>query len=214
MSEDDDERNADYLIKIVLVGDSGVGKTNLLLRWAHNCYNAESIPTIGVEFATKTIEIEGKIAKIQIWDTAGQERYRAITSAYYRGAVGALLVYDISSISTFKNVTRWLEEIRENSEIDMECILIGNKCDLQDQRTVPIEEGIDYSKREKLMFMETSAKDDVHIEEAFLTLVKEIVTKFAKATMKTLETSASKPSGVLLNVDDDESEKPKLENCC
>lgn len=213
---EEDERDPDYLIKIVLVGDSGVGKTNLLLRWAHGSFNKESIPTIGVEFATKTIEIDGKLAKVQIWDTAGQERYRAITSAYYRGAVGALLVYDVASISTFNNVTRWLEEIRENSEEDMVCILIGNKSDLEEQRTVPTEEGISFSKKEKIMFMETSAKHDIHIDEAFETLVKEIVSNISKTSIKSQDSiTASKPSGILLTANEEDGNlEQKLNQCC
>eukprot|EP01036_Dinobryon_divergens_P032180 gene32180-41720_t len=106
----------DYLFKVVLIGDSGVGKSNLLSRFTRNEFNLESKSTIGVEFATKSIQVDSKIVKAQIWDTAGQERYRAITSAYYRGAVGALLVYDISKRSTFENVERWLKELRDHAE--------------------------------------------------------------------------------------------------
>jgi len=106
----------DYLFKVVLIGDSGVGKSNLLSRFTRNEFSLDSKSTIGVEFATKSIVAEGKTIKAQIWDTAGQERYRAITSAYYRGAVGALLVYDISKHATFENVERWLKELRDHAE--------------------------------------------------------------------------------------------------
>lgn len=105
------EEDYDYLFKIVLIGDSGVGKTNLLSRFIKNEFNLESKPTIGVEFATKTVLTDSKLVKAQIWDTAGQERYRAITNAYYRGAVGALMLYDISRNSTFDNVEKWLKEL-------------------------------------------------------------------------------------------------------
>ncbi|RHZ39762.1 hypothetical protein DYB31_014909 [Aphanomyces astaci] len=106
----------DYLFKVVLIGDSGVGKSNLLSRFTRNEFSLESKSTIGVEFATKSIQAEGKTIKAQIWDTAGQERYRAITSAYYRGAVGALLVYDITKHPTFENVERWLKELRDHAD--------------------------------------------------------------------------------------------------
>ena len=124
----------DYLFKVVLIGDSGVGKSNLLSRFTRNEFNLESKSTIGVEFATKSITAEGKTIKAQIWDTAGQERYRAITSAYYRGAVGALLVYDISKQGTFQNVERWLKELRDHAERNIVVMLVGNKSDLKQVR--------------------------------------------------------------------------------
>lgn len=126
---------------MVLIGDSGVGKSNLLLRFTKNDFLLESKSTIGVEFATRTVKIEGKSIKAQIWDTAGQERYRAITSAYYRGAVGALLVYDITKKVTFANVERWLNELKEHSDNDIVILLVGNKCDLRHIRAVSTEEG-------------------------------------------------------------------------
>ena len=109
-----DEQSEDYLFKVVLIGDSAVGKSNLLSRYARNEFNNNSKATIGVEFQTQSMEIEGKEVKAQIWDTAGQERFRAVTSAYYRGAVGALIVYDISRRQTFENVNRWLDELKGN----------------------------------------------------------------------------------------------------
>ncbi|CAN0259368.1 unnamed protein product, partial [Ectocarpus sp. 13 AM-2016] len=122
---------------VVLIGDSGVGKSNLLSRFTRNEFNLESKSTIGVEFATKSIQTEGKTIKAQIWDTAGQERYRAITSAYYRGAVGALLVYDISKHVTFENVERWLKELRDHAEANIVVMLIGNKSDLRSAEDAP-----------------------------------------------------------------------------
>jgi Ras-related protein Rab-11A len=112
LDDDDEESSEDYLFKVVLIGDSAVGKSNLLSRYARNEFNLNSKATIGVEFQTQSMEIDGKEIKAQIWDTAGQERFRAVTSAYYRGAVGALIVYDISRKATFDNVGRWLEELR------------------------------------------------------------------------------------------------------
>ncbi len=130
----------DYLFKIVLVGDSSVGKSNLLLRFTRDEFNSDSRSTIGVEFSTKVTALaDGKIAKAQIWDTAGQERYRSITSAYYRGALGALLVYDMTSRSSFENVEIWLSELKTHADTGTKIILVGNKSDLQEQRAVTRE---------------------------------------------------------------------------
>lgn len=128
----------DYLFKTVLIGDSGVGKSNLLSRFTRNEFYLESKSTIGVEFATRSIEVEGKTIKAQIWDTAGQERYRAITSAYYRGAVGALLVYDITKQVTFEHVETWLKELRDHADANIVIMLVGNKSDLQHLRAVQV----------------------------------------------------------------------------
>jgi Ras-related protein Rab-11A len=125
---------------VVLIGDSGVGKSNLLSRFTRNEFNLDSKSTIGVEFATRSIQVDAKTIKAQIWDTAGQERYRAITSAYYRGAVGALLVYDISKHQTYENVTRWLKELRDHADSNIVIMLVGNKSDLRHLRAVPTEE--------------------------------------------------------------------------
>ena len=125
---------------VVLIGDSGVGKSNLLSRFTRNEFNLDSKSTIGVEFATRSIQVDAKTIKAQIWDTAGQERYRAITSAYYRGAVGALLVYDISKHQTYENVQRWLKELRDHADANIVIMLVGNKSDLRHLRAVPTEE--------------------------------------------------------------------------
>jgi small GTP-binding protein len=172
-----DATEADYLIKIVLIGDSGVGKTNILSRFTRDQFNPASKSTIGVEFATKTMEVRGKNVKAQIWDTAGQERYRAITSAYYRGAIGAMLLYDITTSLTFNSVPRWLQELRENADPTIVVMLVGNKSDLQDNRAVTIEEGIGFSKSENLLFIETSAREASNVQEAFINLITEIVKK-------------------------------------
>jgi len=164
----------DYLYKVVLIGDSGVGKSNLLSRFTRNEFNLETKSTIGVEFATRSIQAEGKTIKAQIWDTAGQERYRAITSAYYRGAVGALLVYDISKHATYKNVERWLAELRENADRNIVIMLVGNKSDLRHLREVPTEEAKDFAEKNKLSFIETSALDSSNVELAYQNILTEI----------------------------------------
>ncbi|KAG6634359.1 hypothetical protein CIPAW_12G113200 [Carya illinoinensis] len=140
----------DYLFKVVLIGDSGVGKSNLLSRFTKNEFNLESKSTIGVEFATRTLNVDGKVIKAQIWDTAGQERYRAITSAYYRGAVGALLVYDITRHATFENADRWLKELRGHTDSNIIVMLAGNKSDLRHLVAVSTEEARSKWKEEKM----------------------------------------------------------------
>ncbi|KAG8276974.1 ras-related protein Rab-11A-like [Homalodisca vitripennis] len=157
----------DYLFKIVLIGDSGVGKSNLLSRFTRNEFTLESKSTIGVEFATRSIQVDGKTLKAQIWDTAGQERYRAITSAYYRGAVGALLVYDIAKHLTYDNVERWLQELRDHADHNIVIMLVGNKRDLRHLRAVPTEEARGFAERNGLSFVETSALDSTNVELAF-----------------------------------------------
>ncbi|KAG5441325.1 Ras- protein rab-11.1 [Clonorchis sinensis] len=164
----------DYLFKIVLVGDSGVGKSNLLSRFVKNEFNLDSRSTIGVEFASKTVKCEGKCIKTQIWDTAGQERYRAITAAYYRGALGALVVYDISKAQTFENVTQWLHELREHADPEIVVMLVGNKCDLRFLRNVSVDDAKEFARRERLFFIETSALDSTNVDEAFEQIIYEI----------------------------------------
>ncbi|TGJ80702.1 hypothetical protein E0Z10_g8066 [Xylaria hypoxylon] len=152
---------------VVLIGDSGVGKSNLLSRFTRNEFNLDSKSTIGVEFATRSIQVDSKTIKAQIWDTAGQERYRAITSAYYRGAVGALLVYDISKHQTYENVTRWLKELRGHADANIVIMLVGNKSDLRHLRAVPTDEAKSFASENHLSFIETSALDASNVELAF-----------------------------------------------
>ncbi|EAA65753.1 hypothetical protein AN0347.2 [Aspergillus nidulans FGSC A4] len=156
-----------FLFKVVLIGDSGTGKSNLLSRFTRNEFNLDSKSTIGVEFATRSIQVDSKTIKAQIWDTAGQERYRAITSAYYRGAVGALLVYDISKHQTYDNVNRWLKELRDHADSNIVIMLVGNKSDLRHLRAVPTEEAKQFASENNLSFIETSALDASNVELAF-----------------------------------------------
>ena len=137
MEEDD---QYDFIFKLVLIGDSGVGKTNILSRYLTNQFSASTQPTVGVEFGSKIIKKGEKLIKLQIWDTAGQERYKSITSAYYKGAKGAFVVYDISRKSTFDNVDKWIKKIKNNGSEDVFILLVGNKSDLNDQREISEEE--------------------------------------------------------------------------
>ena len=207
----------DFLLKIVLIGDSGVGKTNLLSRFARDQFNPDSKSTIGVEFATKTLEIEGKTVKAQIWDTAGQERYRAITSAYYRGAIGALLLYDITASLTFNSLSRWLQELRENADSNIVVMLVGNKCDLQELRAVSKDEGIGFAQSENLLFIETSARDATNVQESFTTLITDIVHKLSKQNLAQdgEATASQKPkAGVSITPGPSEDAKKQKGGCC
>ena len=130
---------AEYMFKCVIIGDSGVGKSNLLSRFTKDEFTKDSKSTIGVEFATRQIEHDGKTIEAQVWDTAGQERYRAITAAYYRGAIGALLVYDITRRESFENCERWLRELRAHADPSIVAMLVGNKCDLRHRKAVDVE---------------------------------------------------------------------------
>ncbi|KAG7272127.1 hypothetical protein CRUP_021987 [Coryphaenoides rupestris] len=162
MGNRDDEY--DFLFKVVLIGDSGVGKSNLLSRFTRNEFNLESKSTIGVEFATRSLQVDGKMIKAQIWDTAGQERYRAITSAYYRGAVGALLVYDIAKHLTYENVERWLKELRDHADNNIVIMLVGNKSDLRHLRAVPTDEARAFSEIYRIVSQKQMADRSAHDE--------------------------------------------------
>uniref|UniRef100_A0A3Q7FXJ2 Protein kinase domain-containing protein n=2 Tax=Solanum lycopersicum TaxID=4081 RepID=A0A3Q7FXJ2_SOLLC len=170
----DSSQKIDYVFKVVLIGDSAVGKSQILARFSRNEFSLDSKATIGVEFQTRTLVIQHKSVKAQIWDTAGQERYRAVTSAYYRGAVGAMLVYDITKRQTFDHIPRWLEELRAHADRNIVIILIGNKTDLKDQRAVPTEDAKEFAQKEGLFFLETSALEATNVEDAFSTVLTEI----------------------------------------
>ncbi|XP_058097651.1 ras-related protein RABA2a [Magnolia sinica] len=203
----------DYLFKVVLIGDSGVGKSNLLSRFTRNEFCLESKSTIGVEFATRTLQVEGKTIKAQIWDTAGQERYRAITSAYYRGALGALLVYDVTKPTTFENVSRWLKELRDHADSNIVIMLIGNKTDLKHLRAVATEDAQGFSEKEGLSFIETSALEAVNVEKAFQTILAEIYRIISKKNLSSDEpTPASIKEGKTIVVGGSEANTKKP--CC
>ena len=169
--------NYDYLLKYIIIGDAAVGKSNLLLRYAHGQFKPEYQLTIGVEFGAKNIQINNKIFRIQIWDTAGQENFRSITRAYYKNSVCALVVYDISSRDTFDHVSTWIEDCKNQSPKTIFMVLVGNKCDLNDKRQVTIEEGRELAERNEMLFFETSAKDGINVDEIFLNSANEISKK-------------------------------------
>eukprot|EP00727_Mastigamoeba_balamuthi_P005909 m51a1_g1938 putative ras-related protein rab-11b (226) ;mRNA; f:923824-924735 len=211
----------DYLFKVVMIGDSGVGKSQLLSRFSKGTFNPESKSTIGVEFETRTLRIAGgsKVVKAQVWDTAGQERFRAITAAYYRGAVGALVVYSVASRASFAGVERWLQELREHADPNCSLMLVGNKCDLLQLREVPGDEARAFAERNRLSFIETSALDATNVEEAFAQTMEAIHATVSKSSAGT-DAVASDPRVPTISIDPNPQggpapvEKKKKGGCC
>lgn len=159
-------KDYDHLFKLLIIGDSGVGKSSLLVRFADNTFSGNYITTIGVDFKIRTININGERVKLQIWDTAGQERFRTITATYYRGTHGVIVVYDVTSGESFANVKRWLHEIDQNCDV-VNRILVGNKNDDPDRKVVLTEDAKRFSEQMGINLFETSAKDGINVEEMF-----------------------------------------------
>jgi len=208
---------ADHLFKIVLVGDSGVGKSNLLLRFTRDTFSAEEKSTIGVEFATRVLPMpDGKRVKAQIWDTAGQERYRAITNAYYRGAVGAILIYDVTRKDSFLSIPRWLRELRDHANEDIVLLLVGNKSDMcksdSNLRDVTPTEADELAKQQKLTRIETSAKSGENVDEAFNLVIRKIYQNAfpLSASFPVKPTSSTPTQGVV----DPTSPSSSQRTCC
>ncbi|GAA5959698.1 hypothetical protein JCM8115_001301 [Rhodotorula mucilaginosa] len=175
----------DLLFKLLLIGDSGVGKSCLLLRFADDTYTESYISTIGVDFKIRTIELEGKTVKLQIWDTAGQERFRTITSSYYRGAHGIIVVYDVTDQDTFSNVKQWLQEIDRYACEGVNKLLVGNKSDLTTKKVVDYAVAKEFADQIGVSLLETSAKNATNVEQAFLTMAKQIKDRTAASTKTT-----------------------------
>eukprot|EP01083_Nonionella_stella_P273219 926752_1 len=166
----------DHLFKLLTIGDSGVGKTSLILRFCDDSYTDNFITTVGVDFRFKTVDINGKLVKLQVWDTAGQERFRTITTAYYKGAHGIMLVYDITDKKTFTQITTtWIETVRQNAKEKGEMILVGNKCDMNDQRQVSQQEGSHFASVNNMPFFEASAKSGYNTDEAFIAIANNLM---------------------------------------
>ncbi|CAL9749438.1 unnamed protein product, partial [Musa acuminata subsp. burmannicoides] len=229
---------------VVLIGDSGVGKSNLLSRFTRNEFSLESKSTIGVEFATRSIRVEDKVVKAQIWDTAGQERcgsvlhfvsnnvwlayrpinkykqtladrYRAITSAYYRGAVGALLVYDVTRHTTFENVERWMKELRDHTDSSIVIMLVGNKADLRHLRAVTVEDSKAFAERENSFFMETSALESTNVDNAFTEVLTQIYRVTSRKALDAGDDPATLPKGQTINIGThDDVSAVKKAGCC
>ena len=166
------EEEYDYIFKVLLIGNSDVGKSSIILRYVDETWTDVFVPTIGVDFKVKTLKVDNKQVKMQIWDTAGQERFRTVVSSYFRGSHGLFLIYDITNRDSFKNLENWLKEIEGEASEKVLKILIGNKCDLEEDRDIKYEEGQAFANRNGMQFMETSAKANTNINEAFEALAK------------------------------------------
>ena len=208
--------NYDLILKLVLIGDSGVGKTNILSRYNNNEFSLATQPTVGVEFGNKVIKKENKSIKLQLWDTAGQERYKAITNAFYKGSKGAFVVYDITRKSSFLNIDKWIGELKTNGSEDILIILVGNKTDLEDKREVSTDEGEKKAKQYGIAFCETSALQGKNIEYAFNILIDEIILDIDNAKEKEMKNNKNnnkkKSKGIMLNTNNDKNHKKK--KCC
>ena len=207
MKEDPDDY--EQLYKIIIIGDSGVGKSNILGRYLHNEFKEDTKSTVGVEFGSKKMQIENATIKLQIWDTAGQERYRSITSAYYKGAKGALIVYDITRKCTFDNIDKWISDLKLNGDKNICIVILGNKSDLDDKREVSKGDGIKKSEMYKTAFLETSALNGDNIGKAFDEIIEQIIQNnksfFEDSNKKEMD------KGVNLNESNKDNDKKK---CC
>ncbi|XP_039266733.1 ras-related protein Rab-35-like [Styela clava] len=200
-------REYDHLFKLLIIGDSGVGKSSLLLRFADNTFSGSYITTIGVDFKIRTVEIEGEKVKLQIWDTAGQERFRTITSTYYRGTHGVIVVYDVQSAESFVNVKRWLHEIEQNCDI-VNKILVGNKDDDPDKKVVETADAQKFADQIKIKLFETSAKENKNVEEMFTEVTRQVL-----RTKKSAEASGRDQNIETVKLDTKKKGKKKG-GCC
>lgn len=167
----------DYLFKLIIIGDSGVGKTSLLLRFTDHIYTDSYVSTIGVDFKINTLELDAKVIKLQVWDTAGQERFKNITSSYYRGAHAIILVFDLTEPTSFANIANWLKEVNIHALPHVHKLLIGNKCDSISHRVVSYEVAKEFADVMNMRYIETSAKDATNVQEAFIYIAKELKKK-------------------------------------
>ena len=209
----------DLKLKLVLLGDSGVGKTNLISRYISNSFDENTRATIGVEFFCKNFRINKKrTIKVEIWDTAGQERYKAITSVYYKGAKGAFIVYDITSRKTFENIDKWIGEIKERTTDDVKLIIIGNKTDLNNEREVKSEEALIKYQDMDIPLIETSAFEDTNVNEAFINLIKIVYKDIARKEIeerKNISDNKISQGIDLKSIDEEEiNENKESFTCC
>lgn len=207
------QQEYDYLFKLLLIGNSSVGKSCILLRFSDNVFNDNFLPTIGVDFKIRTFDLQNKTIKMQIWDTAGQERFKTITSSYYRGAHGVILVYDITDRQSFKDLENWLLETEKHASEDIVKMLIGNKSDLESSRVVTYSEGKTFAANNGMEFTETSARGNVNIEEAFFMIARKIKEKVQKFEEKHSSDHSKKKK---LNNDTAKitTEDEEKKNCC
>jgi Ras-related protein Rab-1A len=211
----------EYLFKLLLIGNSGVGKSCILMRYADNSFTENFFNTIGVDFKIKTITLNDQVVKMQIWDTAGQDRFRTLTSSYYRGAHGIIIVYDVTNKDSFDNVKQWMQEIEKFASENVNKLLVGNKSDLEEQRKVTYDEGVELSKKFDIPFLEVSAKNALNVEDTFITMASEIQARFLKEKTQKKEikkdyTFGGNSSALTLNNTNEPQKEAdhKSKNCC
>ena len=205
----------DFLLKYIIIGDASVGKSNLLLRYVYGTFKSEYQLTIGVEYGEKTLEVNNKIFKIQIWDTAGHEQFKSITRTYYKNSVCAIVVYDIARRESFEHVMNWIEDCQINAPKTIFMILVGNKCDLDEERQVTTEEGEEFAIKYGLRFFETSAKTSVNVNELFAYSVDFISERIAQNYYDLdNEICGIKKNYYSDSIIIDNKSKPKKKNCC
>ena len=212
-----DDEEYSMIFKIILIGDSGVGKTNILSRYTNNYFSDSSKSTVGVELGCKIEEVNGTKVKIQVWDTAGQERYKSITKTYYKGAKGALIVYDISRKESFLNVDKWIGDLKEFGEEDVCVIIVGNKCDLEDFRQVSTDEVSKKAEQYSVGFCETSALSAKNIDTAFQMLIKKVSEKIPNMNDKYGNKSSVVNTGVSLDtkiISENQRPMSNKKKCC
>lgn len=210
----------EYLFKLLLIGNSGVGKSCILMRYADNSFTENFFNTIGVDFKIKTISLNDQVIKMQIWDTAGQDRFRTLTSSYYRGAHGIIIVYDVTNRDSFDNVRQWMQEIEKFASENVNKLLVGNKSDLEEQREVTYDEGVELAKKFDIPFLEVSAKNAIHVDDTFTTMATEIQTRFLKEKAQKKEQKPfikGNATAVTLNnrgTVEEQKGPEKKSNCC
>ena len=221
MDMDSQNLNFNFLLKYIIIGDSSVGKSNILLKYIHDKFNDDYVTTIGVEFGAKNLNIKDKVYRIQIWDTAGQEMFRSITRAYYKNSVCACVVYDITRKTSFDNVKSWIEDCKKHSPKTIFLVLIGNKVDLENSREVSYEEGEAAAKQYGMLFYETSAKTGKNINEFFEQSCQEIDRRIENGFYNLNRDTcgiklgvANSENVVLDSKSINETEKKKKKKCC
>ena len=178
-----DDSKFNFIIKILIVGDSNVGKTNLINRYIDNTFNENIVNSIDFDIKTKIVKIFNKKILIKFFDTAGQEKFRSITKSLFQQVQGIILIYDITNEESFKNIEYWLSLIKENN-LNFECILIGNKCDLENERKISKKDGLNFAKKNNIEFFETSCKTGININESILSINSQIYKNFTNYNMK------------------------------
>ena len=188
-----DSSEYDYLFKIVVIGDSGVGKSCLCNRYTKGFYNDTFITTIGVDFECHTVSVDGKVVKLQIWDTAGQERFLAITNSFYRGAQGIIIVFDVTNWESFENIQKWLKEVEEREPKVPYKLILGNKCDQDSRRVITFDAANEFANKLNIPYLETSAKDAVNVDQAFFNMASEIKTHFITNSLQNSDKETTLP---------------------